>query len=94
MEERPIEGLKRRISELLARYESLRSREEQLSAKVAEYEKLIETKDNTIKDLTERLDNLQLTLALGSSSPDRAEAKKKVSQLIKDIDKCIALLND
>lgn len=94
MEELPIAGLKRRIAELLSRYESLRSREEALSAKVSEYEKLIETKDNTIKGLTERLDNLQMTLALGSSTEDRVEAKKKVSQLIKEIDRCIALLND
>ena len=55
---------------------------------------LNQEKDNTIKELKGRLDNLQLTLALGSSSPDRAEAKRKVAVLIKEIDKCMALLND
>lgn len=89
-----IQGLKNRIGELVSRYEALSVKDRETSAKLAEYEKLIEQKDNTINQLKERLDNLQMTLALGSASPDRAEAKRKVAGLIKEIDRCMALLND
>ena len=89
-----IDGLKERIAKLISLYEGLCEREADLSERLERSEKLNLEKDNTIKELKERLDNLQLTLALGSSSPDRAEAKRKVAGLIKEIDKCIALLNN
>lgn len=88
-----LDELKAKIAELISRYEALRIREADLSERLERSEKLNETKDNTIKELKERLDNLQLTLALGSSAPDRAEARRKVAGLIKEIDKCMALLN-
>ena len=89
-----IDGLKERIAKLISKYEVLRAREADLSERLERSEMLNQEKDNTIKELKGRLDNLQLTLALGSSSPDRAEAKRKVAVLIKEIDKCMALLND
>lgn len=89
-----IQGLKDRIEQLVSRYEALCAKDKEAAAKLAEYEKLIEQKDITINQLKERLDNLQMTLALGSASPDRTEAKRKVAGLIKEIDKCMALLND
>ena len=89
-----IDGLKERIAKLISKYEVLRAREADLSERLERSEKLNQEKDNTIKELKERLDNLQLTLALGSSAPDRAEAKRRVAGLMKEIDKCMALLND
>ena len=89
-----IAGLKERIAKLISKYEVLRAREVDLSERLERSEKLNQEKDNTIKELKERLDNLQLTLALGSSAPDRAEAKRRVAGLMKEIDKCIALLNN
>ena len=89
-----IAGLKERIAKLISKYEVLRAREADLSERLERSEKLNQEKDNTIKELKERLDNLQLTLALGSSAPDRAEAKRRVAGLMKEIDKCIALLNN
>ena len=89
-----IDGLKERIAKLISLYEGLRAREADLAERLERSEKLNLEKDNTIKELKERLDNLQLTLALGSSAPDRAEARRKVAGLIKEIDKCMALLNN
>ncbi len=94
MSSQNIAGLKERIEKLISKYEVLRAREADLSERLERSEKLNQEKDNTIKELKERLDNLQLTLALGSSAPDRAEAKRRVAGLMKEIDKCIALLNN
>ena len=94
MSQQSIDGLKERIAKLISDYEVLREREADLSRKLELSGKLLEEKDITINELKQRLDNLQLTLALGSSSPDRAEAKRKVAGLIKEIDRCIALLNN
>ncbi len=94
MNEQLIQRFKGNIAELIARYEALCQNSDEMAAKISEYEAAITEKDKTITELKERLDNLQLTLAFDGSSPDRAEAKRKVSHLMKEIDKCISLLND
>ena len=46
------------------------------------------------KELEKKVNNLQLVEAFKSSSADVKEAKQKIARLVKEIDKCIALLND
>ncbi|MDR3185167.1 MAG: hypothetical protein LBT49_07170 [Prevotellaceae bacterium] len=47
----------------------------------------------TIKDLEEKNKKLQLAEAFKSSSADTDDAKLKIGRIVKEIDKCIALLN-
>lgn len=94
MNELLIEKLKNNIAVLISRYEILQAGNAEMAAKLAEYESVMNKQNEQIKNLEERLDNLQLTLAFDGSSPDRAEAKHKVAHLMKEIDKCISLLND
>lgn len=89
-----IQKLKENIASLVSRYETLQAGNAEMSEKIVRYESRIAEQDKLIKELNERLDNLQLTLAFDGSSPDRAEAKRKVSHLMKEIDKCMSLLND
>jgi len=87
------ENLRGKIEELVSRYEALLAENGELSAKVASYEKTIENNNLKINELTKRLDNLQLISAFGGDTPEKAETKRKISKLIGEIDKCIAMLS-
>lgn len=86
--------LKSKIEELIARYESLKVENEELKARLAQSDAQLVTKTQKLNQLERQIGNLQLTEALKGSSGDSARAKRKVAALIKEIDKCIGLLND
>ncbi len=88
------DGLKSKIEGLIEKYETLRTENAFLSAKVSSLERDAQDKSLTIKSLQERINKLQLTSAFENSSTDKSEAKRKVSKLIREIDGCIALLEE
>ena len=94
MDEYLIESLDSKITELVARYETLVRENGELSSKLAAAKLELDNNSLTIKELQERLDKLQLTSAFEISSKDKAQAKRKISKLISEIDDCIALLNE
>ena len=94
MDEYLIESLDSKISELVARYEALLDENKELSSKLAAAQRELENITLTNKELQERIDRLQLTSAFENSSKDKAQAKRKISKLISEIDDCIAMLND
>jgi len=89
-----IERLSEKISQLIARYEHLESENRQLKERLASCDDIIIEKDRKIKELTNKLDNLQLTGAFKDAAGSSSEAGRKVDFLIKEIDKCIAMLNE
>lgn len=94
MDGETIQKLKENIAILVSRYETLKVGNAEMSEKIAVYESRIAEQDKTIEELKEKLDNLQLTLAFGGTLPEKTEAKRKISHLMKEIDKCISMLND
>ena len=94
MDEYLIESLDSKISELVARYEALMGENKELSSKLAATQRELENITLTNKELQERIDRLQLTSAFENSSKDKAQAKRKISKLISEIDDCIAMLNN
>ena len=94
MDEYLIESLDSKISELVARYEALLDENKELSSKLAAAQRELENITLTNKELQERIDRLQLTSAFENSSKDKAQAKRKISKLISEIDDCIAMLNN
>ena len=89
-----LESLKAGIAELLSRYETLRKEHAELSEKWEDACAEIDRLQLTIKEQEERINKLQLDSAFSNASPDRAEAKRKVSRMIRQIDRCIELLDD
>ena len=89
-----INGLKTKIETIISKYEQVADDNRKLSQELiicmAEEEKNI----NKIKELEEKVNKLQLVEAFKTSSSDVKEAKQKIGKIVKEIDKCIALLND
>jgi FtsZ-binding cell division protein ZapB len=88
-----INNLQYKIQQLVERYQSvkkdyehLKTQNEQLTAKVEE-----SARENA--DLNEKYNTLKFSKTIEASSGDVHFAKIKINQIVREIDKCIALLN-
>ncbi|MBR2947423.1 MAG: hypothetical protein IKC17_02400 [Bacteroidales bacterium] len=96
-----LEQHKGKIELLISKYEQLvavnmRLREnlQECRQELAEKEQQIRIYNIRINELEQQIDKLQLTGAFKSSASDIKEAKQNITRLVREIDKCIALLND
>ncbi|MFA6713613.1 MAG: hypothetical protein WCR82_07020 [Bacteroidales bacterium] len=94
MDENFIKGFKSKIEQIIAMYESEKLLNARLLEELSKNKKQLVNSNNRITELEKQIDNLQLTEAFKNSSKDEKEAKQKVAKLIKEIDKCIGLLNE
>ncbi len=81
--------------------ENLELEKEHAENKVRELEEMLMLKDNTlqvqkntINELTEQNKLIKLAKEMSSEKGDNHELKIKINELIRDIDRCIDLLND
>ena len=87
-----IERLNGKIRQLIALYESSERARVRLGNLVVEYEEQLTLNTNKISELEKQIETLQLIEAFREGESGEL-AKKRVSELIREIDKCIALLN-
>ena len=88
-----LETVKQGIQQLIAAYESEKVEREKLQAALDQSLAKEEAYRKQIIELERQIDNLKLTEAFkASTSGSSPEAKKKIDGLIKQIDKCISLM--
>jgi uncharacterized phage infection (PIP) family protein YhgE len=88
-----FDQLQTRIRQVVELYQKERTENEQLKKKSNELEERLKLDDNRLIDLDERYNKLKISKALIASSNDVHDAKLKVNRMVREIDKCIALLN-
>ena len=88
-----IKDLNVKIQHLITAYERMKE-------KCANLQQSVETRDVQIEELTEIIEKLeeknkklQLAEAFKASSEDTRDAKLKIGRIVREIDKCMALLN-
>lgn len=86
-----LEDLKQNIERLIALYEAQKQENQLLAEELGKSRQTVESYKKQISELERQVDNLKLTQAF-TSSGDNASAKEKIEKLIKEIDKCISLL--
>ncbi len=81
--------------------ENLTQEKEQAKSRILELEEVLLLKDstlqvqkNTINELTEQNKLIKLAKEMSAEKTDNHELKIKINELIRDIDRCIDLLND
>lgn len=94
MSEDVVSRLKSKVEELISRYETVRSENEELKARLEQVVAQNDIKTQKLNKLEQQIENLQLRKAFTDTSGDNTLAKRKVSSLIREIDKCMELLND
>ena len=86
-----IEKLRQRIQELISVYETEKQERKRLESELDKATSQNKAYKEQITELERTIDNLKLADAFKSGS-DNTEARKKIDKLIKEIDKCITLM--
>lgn len=87
-----LESVKDRIRQLIAAYESERMENKRLHTELEQTRMQNETYRKQIIELERQIDNLKLTEAFMAGGADTSAAKKKIDRLMKEIDRCISLM--
>lgn len=80
------------LKKLIAAYEKSVSENKKLKSRLEECEKKMDAYKEQIIELNNQIDNLSLKAAFTSQTSDNSEAKAKIAKMIKEIDKCISLM--
>jgi predicted nucleic acid-binding Zn-ribbon protein len=85
--------LNRRLDELLDRYNNLRNEVQELKSGNEVLKGQLHDKEDKLKELEIKYERIKLSGALLGEGENALEAKKKITELVREIDRCVALLN-
>lgn len=88
-----LDGFKVKIEQLIALYEQVRAEKQQLLSRVEELENEIGSLMQDKEALTKKYDNLKLAKSFLVLDGESQEAKNRMNKIVREIDKCIAMLN-
>ncbi len=87
-----LETVKQKVIRLIALYEKEKTERIKLQDELAKSNAQNETYRKQITELERQIDNLKLTEAFKGTAANGTEAKRKVDALLKEIDRCIKLI--
>jgi len=85
--------LNRKLDELLDRYSNLKRDADELRDGNGILKAKLQERDDRIKELEIKYERVKLSGALLGEGENAQEAKRKITELVREIDKCVALLN-
>ena len=85
--------LRRSVEALIAEHEKLVELATGLSNELSEARRLLAAKNEEVKELQARYERAKFSGAVLGSGEDAVTARRRVSELVREIDKCIALLD-
>jgi wobble nucleotide-excising tRNase len=85
--------LRRSVEALIAEHEKLAELAAGLSNELSEARRLLAAKNEEVKELQARYERAKFSGAVLGSGEDAVTARRRVSELVREIDKCIALLD-
>ena len=83
-----------RIRQMILRYEEISQEKKQLRIAVEEKEAQIAELTRQIEHLQHEYNSLKMAKMIEITDDDMETSKKKISKLIRDINKCITLLSE
>ncbi|MCD8313201.1 MAG: cell division protein ZapB [Bacteroidales bacterium] len=89
-----LKELESSVKELIARYEAVRADNDALREKLRLSEEKNEDYRKQITELEKDIDNFKLTGAFLGTAENRDVAKRRIDKLLREIDKCITLMED
>ncbi len=88
-----INKLRNNIKSIISLYEEQKEKNREIVTKNKELTHKITNLEDKIKDNELKYNNLKLAKAIASTDDSNHDAKIKVNRIVREIDKCIALLN-
>jgi predicted RNase H-like nuclease (RuvC/YqgF family) len=89
-----LTSFEKRVRELMFLCSSLKKENEALKKELQQKKETIKKSEETIRQLKAETDHLKLANMLSFTTGDIKEARRKITGLVREIDKCIALINE
>ena len=89
-----LAAVRDKVENLLKENPLVKGENDAMRDRIAALERTVELQKNTLSELTEQNKLIKLAKNLTLEDSDTAEMKTKVNELIKEIDRCIDLLNE
>jgi regulator of replication initiation timing len=86
--------IRRKVEVVLSENRALKEENLQLAERLQEAEKRVELQKNTLSELTEQNKLIKLAKNFPATGTDNFEMKIKINELVREIDRCIDLLNE
>lgn len=84
---------KYKVKQMIAKHEMLKQEKDQLRLKIEGLEGIIHQLRQENSLLEQKYENVKMAKLLAASGDDNKDAKGRIQKLVREIDKCIALLN-
>ena len=89
-----VEDIERKVSKLIKLYQSAQKEKEDILTENNKLKSDLSDKDESIKNLEEKIKLLRITKSVSTQDDERnKESRQKINEYVREIDKCIALLN-
>jgi len=89
-----VDSLQSKLTKLLSKYELLQIENQQLLEKSEKLVLEVREKQESISSIENRYESLRIANAIVGSKEDKHITKLKINTLIREIDKCIAQLDE
>lgn len=83
-----------KVEKLVHENRLLKNENESMRDRIEGLERTVELQKNTLSELTEQNKLIKLAKNLAPEDSDTEELKNKVNEMIREIDRCIDLLNE
>lgn len=88
-----LDGLKESVQQLMNAYSLLKTQNDELNLVVSSLDQELVTKQSEIDVLSDQYKVLKMAKSLEGVSTENKDVKLKINEMVREIDKCIALLN-
>ncbi len=93
LEKNLLIDFKVKVKQIIAKHEALKQEKHQLQGKIGDLEKSINQLHQENRLLEQKYENLKIAKMLIVSDDENKDAKNRIQKIVREIDKCIALLN-
>jgi hypothetical protein len=89
-----VENIEKKVSKLIQLYHSVQKEKEDTLTEKNQLISDLSDKDKIINSLEEKIKLLRITKSVSTQDDERnKESRQKINEYVREIDKCIALLN-
>lgn len=89
-----INAFELKLRKLISEYESLRDQNNQLRAALERKQEDLMQAHQQILEIRNSYDRLRIARNLSTTEEERVESKRRINKIVREIDKCLALLNE
>ena len=89
-----VESIENKVNNIISLYNSLKKEKEEILEENRKLKSDISEREKSINSLEEKINLLRISKSVGALDVEKnLESRRKINEYVREIDKCIALLN-